>query len=86
MTPDGDESARVDAFLDSYVWWREACNDVWSAYWAWLECDSGEGRLRFAAYQSALDREETTAVIHHERARRLSTLVLERIRTAQAGA
>ena len=86
MTLDGDESAHVDAFLDSYVWWREACDDVWSAYWAWIECDSGEGRLRFAAYQSALDREETTAVIHHERARRLSTLALERVRTVLAGA
>jgi len=86
MTRRDDESARVDAFLDSYVWWREACDDVWSAYWAWVECDSGEGGRRFAAYQSALDREENTAVMHHERARRLSTLALERFRTTQARA
>jgi hypothetical protein len=86
MTPHADESALVDAFLDSYVWWREACDDVWSAYWAWVECDTGEGGLRFAAYRSALDREETTAVIHRERARRLSTLALGRLRTTQAGA
>ena len=81
-----DESVLLDAFLDSYVWWREACDDVWSAYWAWVECDSDEGGLRFAAYQSALDREENTAVVYHERARRLSALALERVRTAQAGA
>lgn len=78
-----DESALVDAFLNSYVCWRDACDDVWSAYSAWLECDSGEGGLRFAAYQSALDREEYTAVIHHKR---LSMLALERLRTMQAGA
>ena len=86
MTLDDEESARVDAFLDSYVWWRVACDDVWSAYRAWVECESDERRRRFAAYQSALDREETTAVIHSARAGRLSTLVLERLRTARAGA
>jgi hypothetical protein len=82
VTRRDEESALVDAFLDSYVWWREACDDVWSAYWAWVECESGEGGLRFAAYQSALDREEHRAVIHHERARRLTTFALERFRAA----
>jgi hypothetical protein len=86
MTLEDDESARVDAFLDSYVWWREACDDVWSAYWAWVDCDTGDGPLRFAAYQSALDREENTAIIHHERARRLSTVARERFRATSAGA
>jgi hypothetical protein len=82
MTRRDEESALVDAFLDSYVCWREACDDVWSAYRAWVECDSGDGGLRFAAYRSALDREENTAVIHHVRARRLSTFALERFRAA----
>jgi hypothetical protein len=83
VTPLDDELALLDASLDSYVGWRAACDDVWSAYRAWLECDSAEGGLRFAAYQSALDREEYTAVIHH---RRLSMLALERLRAVQAGA
>jgi hypothetical protein len=84
MTRSDEESALVTRFRTATSWWREACDDVWSAYWAWVECDSGEGGLRFAAYQSALDREENTAVIHHERARRLSTLALERCRTTRA--
>jgi hypothetical protein len=84
MTPHDDDSALVEAFLDSYVWWREACDDVWSAYSAWADCASGEAAVRFAAYESALDREETTAVIHHERARRLSALALEHLRRPKA--
>ena len=79
-----DESGLIDAFLDSYVWWREACDDVWNTYWAWMDSDAVERRRRFAAYQSALDREETTAIIHCERARRLSAPVLERLRRPQA--
>jgi hypothetical protein len=86
MTPDGNECELLDAFVDSYVRWRAACDDVWSTYWAWVECNSGDGAVPFAAYRSALDREETTAVIHHEQARRLSAFALERLRNGQAGA
>jgi hypothetical protein len=84
MAPHDDESELVDAFLDSYVWWREACDDVWSAYSAWVDAGSGDAGRRFAAYESALDREETTAVIHHERARRLSAPARARFRSPQA--
>jgi hypothetical protein len=83
MRPRDDDSAIIDAFLDSYVWWREACDDVWSAYWAWNDCDLGERARRFAAYQSALDREETTAIMHRERALRLSAPGRERLRRRQ---
>jgi hypothetical protein len=80
MTPHDDECALVEAFLDSYVWWRAACDDVWGAYSAWVDCEPGEAARRFASYESALDREETTAIIHHERTRQLSALALERFR------
>ena len=86
MKRHGDESALVDAFVDSYVWWREACDDVWSTYWAWTDCDPAERDRRFAAYQSALDREETTAIVHCERAQRLSEAALERLRRPAATA
>jgi hypothetical protein len=47
MTPHDDDSALVEAFLDSYVWWREAYDDVWNAYSAWAECASGEAAVRW---------------------------------------
>jgi hypothetical protein len=64
----------------------EACDDVWSTYWAWTDCDAAELGRRFAAYQSALDREETTAIVHREHAQRLSAPALERLRRPAATA
>ena len=68
-----EPSGPIDAFLDSYICWREACEDVWSAYRRWVECKPQQRRLRFAAYQSALDREEHAARIHCQSAERVST-------------
>ena len=57
-------SASVDAFIDSYVCWREACEDVRTAYRRWLNCDAGERGLGFAAYRAALEREEHASSVH----------------------
>ena len=64
--------ALVDAFLDSYIRWREACEDVWSTYRQWAECAPQQRRLGFAAYQSALDREEHAASLHCQWAERVA--------------
>ena len=65
-----ERSALVDAFLESYISWREACEDVWGAYRRWAECKPQQRRLGFAAYQSALDREEHAAGVHCQWAER----------------
>ena len=64
--------ALIDAFLDSYVRWREACEDVWNTYRSWAECQPQQRPLGFAAYQLALDREEHAAVIHCQWVERVS--------------
>jgi hypothetical protein len=64
-------SALVDGFLDSYVWWREACDDVRTAYRSWSESKPPQRGLRFATYQAALDREEVAARVHSHWAERL---------------
>lgn len=51
----------VDAFLESYVDWREQCEVLDSAYRAWLQATGSERDMAFAMYRAALDREETTA-------------------------
>jgi hypothetical protein len=74
MTPlAAEHSGLVDAFLDSYICWREACEDVWSAYRRWTECKPQQRPLGFAAYQSALDREEHAANLHCQWEERVST-------------
>jgi hypothetical protein len=69
-----ERAALVFAFLESYLSWREACEDVWSAYRGWVGCQPQQRRLGFAAYQSALDREERVARIHCEWAARAGSL------------
>jgi len=57
-------SALGDAFVDSWVSWREASEDVRTAYRCWSECAIRHRDLAFAVYRAALDREEHTASIH----------------------
>jgi hypothetical protein len=63
----------VDAFVDSYVEWREECNGVRDAYGRWA---AGSGardrRLGEATYRAALDREEAAARVHEQHATRLA--------------
>ena len=65
-------SAFADEFIASYVCWREACEDVRTAYRRWTSCDEGQRGLGFAAYRAALEREEHASSIHSLWAQRLS--------------
>jgi hypothetical protein len=56
--------AAADEFLESYVSWREACEDVRSAYESWRSCKPPQRVLGFKAYRAALDREEHAAHAH----------------------
>jgi hypothetical protein len=54
----------VDKVLDNWVCWREACEDVRSAYDHWMSCDGHERGLAFANYRAALDREDQAARVY----------------------
>lgn len=56
--------ALVDEFVDSWVRWREASEDVGSAYLRWRECTAPQRGLAFASYHAALDREDHAARVH----------------------
>jgi hypothetical protein len=61
----------ADGFLGSYLSWREACEDVRSAYERWRRCGPLQRGLAFESYSAALDREEHTAGVHSDWAERL---------------
>lgn len=56
----------TDAFLESYVHWREASDAVRAAYELWRDAQQRERRLAYAAYRAALDREEHSALMFDE--------------------
>ena len=62
----------ADAFIDSYVNWREACADVRAAYERWAGGESPRRDFAFERYRAALDWEEHAARIHAERTLRLA--------------
>jgi hypothetical protein len=64
--------AIVDEFLESYVSWREACEDVCAAYERWGTSKPTQRTLAFGWYRAALDREEDAALVHSKFAARLS--------------
>jgi hypothetical protein len=61
----------VDEFVDSYVSWREACEDVRAAYKLWDSCKPPQRTLGFKWYRAALDREEYAARLHSHRVEQL---------------
>ena len=63
--------AVTNGFLESYVCWREACEEVRSAYERWGKCKSPQADLTFESYRAALDREDHAARIHAGWAMRL---------------
>jgi hypothetical protein len=67
-------SALADAFVDSWVSWRESSEDVRSAYRLWRECARPQRPLAFAGYRAALDREQQAASIHSDWAERIRAL------------
>jgi hypothetical protein len=67
-------SASADAFVDSWVSWREASEDVRVAYRRWSECARPQRALAFACYRAALDREQHAASIHSDWAERVRAM------------
>jgi hypothetical protein len=57
-------SALGDAFVDSWVSWREASEDVRTAYRWWNESAGRHRGLAFERYRVALDCEQHAASIH----------------------
>jgi hypothetical protein len=51
-------------FLESYVRWREACEEVRLAYERSETSERPDRRMAFAAFCAALDREEHAASLH----------------------
>ena len=67
-------SALGDAFVESWVSWREASEDVRTAYRWWSECARPQRALAFVGYRAALDREQQAASIHSDWAKRVRAL------------
>lgn len=68
----GDEHTRlVDAFIESYVFWREQCAEVQSAYDRWISRHEGGG-VAFAIYCAELEFEERAARAYRDCAERLA--------------
>ena len=61
----------VDDFILSWVSWREACEDVRSAYECWQQCETAQLGLAFASYRAALDREDQAARVYSMRVDRV---------------
>ena len=61
----------VEEFLASYVHWREACEDVRSAYERWATGRSARTDFAFERYRAALDWEEHAARVHADRVQRI---------------
>jgi hypothetical protein len=55
---------RVDAFIETYVEWREECAALETAYQRWVESRRPNRDLAFSAYRAALDREEKAACVY----------------------
>jgi hypothetical protein len=54
----------IDALMDQYVSWREACAVVAAAYQTWRTAEPKERELAFTRYSAALDREEEAATAY----------------------
>jgi hypothetical protein len=59
--------ALEDAILDSYARWREACEDVRSAYKAWHGSSAVQRDPSFEGFRAALNWEEQMARVHADR-------------------
>ena len=69
-------SVLTNAFLESWVSWRESCEDVRSTCRSWSDGARSQRALAFADYRAALDREQVAAGIHADAARRIRALGL----------
>ena len=64
-------SEPLDGFVDSYISWREACEQVRDAYDRWRRSPVSDRGHAYAAYSAALEREGFAADIHSTWATRL---------------
>ena len=67
----GASDRAKDEFFESYLHWREACENAHAAYERWLRSEPERRRLAFAAYRAALDGEDYAARVHSVVAERL---------------
>ncbi|HET8672571.1 MAG TPA: hypothetical protein VFL87_02975 [Thermoleophilaceae bacterium] len=70
----------VDAFIDTYVDWREECESVKAAYDRWTRSECSRRTLAYEAYRAALDREEKAADVHRLAAAGLAGRTVEQHR------
>jgi hypothetical protein len=61
----------TDEFLESYVRWREASEEVRSADEHWRTCERHRRRAALECYRAALDGEDYAARIHRHWTERL---------------
>lgn len=54
----------IDAYIESYVEWREGCADLHGAYRRWALSEPRDRDLAYLAYRAALDREEKAALVY----------------------
>ena len=54
----------VDGLIESWVCWRQACEDVRSAYERWGQHKAAQRALAFASYRAALEREDQAARVY----------------------
>jgi hypothetical protein len=64
-------AALVGEFLQSYVFWRESCEDVRAAYEDWASCAPRRRGPAFESYRAALHWEELAAELHSALAARV---------------
>jgi hypothetical protein len=60
----GPRNRLTDAYIESYVEWREGCADLHGAYRRWVLSEPRDRDLAFLAYRAALDREEKAAFVY----------------------
>jgi hypothetical protein len=63
-----------DEFFESYLRWRQACENLRTAYEQWDRCSPAQRMLTFNRYKAALDREEHAAKVHSRLAEQLRAL------------
>jgi hypothetical protein len=71
INPRADPELVMDTFIESYVYWREACEHASTAYVHWASCRPPQRALAFESYRAAVDWEEHAARIHSTWAGRL---------------
>jgi hypothetical protein len=65
------EPELVDLLIDFYCDWRRECRDVHAAYERFSGASAADRALAYAAYEAALDREQSAAEVYAEHLRRV---------------